>query len=572
MLAAAEAAWELSYHYAPMWETLRTVDSLWRARAEQAPSDADRGAMAAVLALLHLTDLKIVVENELTCAATTRLATAAREVTHAALAATRAADWVRPHHPELAELVAGKAATAHRYYSALAVAAAAAADLLQSGDPGPSLIGAIAALADAESDVDRINARDRSELRAHRFSLQALAESTEAPRVRAPEGHAAPTEAPWLTIDHGRVVYLYPFGIRGMPARSVVDLVRQHAQGWELAGVRPDSVSQTLDIDDVWSGSDFLGRRFEGAAIVLPPIELADLDGSPLATFEAELRFSLLGNHYLRLEATLEEASPQELYAALFRAAPEHGSVRVSCGGAAATWPWLAEFAVDVIGAVPRCLGEGMAASVRPGMYHVVVSVVEASLGVGPGQAKAMRRPATNATEVTAAVGAQALLHPIVNGVGAIAEWIRYQPDSAEILADVGLAGDLVARNCNTTVLVMLGTPNFMVGMHSTVAEFAASLDGLFGAWSDELATYYDRVMTRIPDLRATARPQDAQRPQDLRATARPQGAQHPELSRASTSPEKLAADAQFLEYQQLRLHDFVAEARSVLALIRSPR
>jgi hypothetical protein len=90
--------------------------------------------------------------------------------------------------------------------------------------------------------------------------------------------------------------------------------------------------------------------------------------------------------------------------------------------------------------------------------------------------------------------------------------------------------------------MVMLGTPSFQIGMYRTLAEFAGSLGGLFGAWFDELAAYHTRVMKLLDRL----------------------GDGGGELS-------ELTADAEELRREQLRLHDFVAEARSVQSLIRSP-
>ncbi|HET6214286.1 MAG TPA: hypothetical protein VFE14_15585 [Micromonosporaceae bacterium] len=522
-----EEAWEISYHFDPIWQSLRGMERLWPAHRQRAPGDADRAVAEAVLCALRLLDQEISVENEQTCGAMVRHAAAARSAVRAAELAIDAAERIRPAHPEIGEYLTGQSRARHRYYAALAPAIDAAAQALRG--TADSLPTGIEALLDAEADEELLEDNDRSELRAHRFSLQELATAV---------------DRDWLTVDHAKIVYIYPFGLRGVDAHDAVDRVRAGAADWRLAGVPPDEVRDTLDLDDVWAGSDFLGRRFEGAALVLPELTMSDVDGGQLGTLAGELRFSKLGNHYLRLEAHVHEMDPHDLQFALFRAAPEHGTIRVTVADGP-SWPRLSSLAVDLVHALPAWLaadGEQVAVSVRPGMYHVLLTVHDATLGAGPAAPRELRRPARTADELVAAVGGAVLLHPVLNAVGAIAEWSRYPQCAAEVIHGVGRRGDLVARTENTSLIVMLGTPSFLIGMHETIAEFVASLDGLFGAWFDELAAYHTQVMQMLD-----------------------------RLGGGTAGLGRLTADAQLLQQAQLRLHDFVAEARSVQGLIRSP-
>src|SRR5262249_52685165 len=146
---------------------------------------------------------------------------------------------------------------------------------------------------------------------------------------------------------------------------------------------RPTVVHSSFNLDDVWDGSDFLGRRYDGVLVELPEVSLHDLDGTALATLRAELRLSRLGNHYVRLQTRLVDADPAQVHAALFRAAPEHGTAVVRCDGAETTWPRLAALAVDLAEQVGVNLG-GATVSVRPGMFHIVVSPHAASVTRGP--------------------------------------------------------------------------------------------------------------------------------------------------------------------------------------------
>jgi hypothetical protein len=76
---------------------------------------------------------------------------------------------------------------------------------------------------------------------------------------------------------------------------------------------------------------------------------------------------------------------------------------------------------------------------------------------------------------------------------------------------------------------MMPGAPNFLIGLYENAAEFVASLDGLFATWDEELIGYYGRLAGLTEDGTG-------------------------ELDRL-----------------RLQLQDFVADARSVLALLGSP-
>src|SRR2546423_881451 len=67
------------------------------------------------------------------------------------------------------------------------------------------------------------------------------------------------------------------------------------------------------------------------------------------AHLHAEIRVSLLGNHYVRFEGVLGAAGPQGVYSALWRAAPEHGTVDVRLGDSAQQWPRLSALAMDLV-------------------------------------------------------------------------------------------------------------------------------------------------------------------------------------------------------------------------------
>jgi hypothetical protein len=300
-----------------------------------------------------------------------------------------------------------------------------------------------------------------------------------------------------------------------------------------------------MDLDDIWNGSDALRRRYGGAVLTLPEVCVSDLDGRPLGRLSAELRLSDLGNHYLRLRADLREATPDDLYAAMLRSAPEHGEVRVCCGEGGRTWPRLSTFAVEVIEAVGERLRGPAAVSVRPGMFHVVVEVLKASVGPGHPVPAHRRRPVTTTDELLGAVGGEVLLQPVPTIIGAPVEWIRYPVAPEEVrLPVVAREDELIARTCNTTLLVALGSPAYWMSTRQTVAEFVASLEGLFAGWFDELAASLVRVLRQSGGVTG---------------------------SDTEVDIETLARQAAAVEQEQMRLYEFAADARSTIDLIRSP-
>jgi hypothetical protein len=324
------------------------------------------------------------------------------------------------------------------------------------------------------------------------------------------------------------------------------------AAGWELAGVTPDAVHGSFNLDDVWDGTDLFGRGYDGTQLVLPRVTVQDLVGKELATLTADIRLSTIGNHYLRLEGELADANAQDVYSAMFRAAPEHGAAVVTVAGAEPTWPRLSDFAQDMATAVAVKLGDPHQAGAdgltrdedlaRRGPYHVLVIVDAASVSTGP---VGPRREVRTHDELVAAVGAQVLVNPVTHCVSALAEWSRYPVHpQTNILSTVTHRDDLVVRTANTTVFVALGSPSFHTQTRETVAEFVASLDGLFAGWSADLTTYYREVDDLLD---------------------------HTERLGESASAADARAWAAALRDMRQRLSDFVTAVRSTVALIDSP-
>jgi hypothetical protein len=477
-----EAAWEISWDHTPIRAAIASAAS---SRNEAMTPDV----AAPAWALLQLLDREMLVES---AAATGGLARLAR---YAGLAARDAAAVTALCAPLPADpLVAHLAVTAQRetaYYRALSTAAAAADRCMRTGDGG--LAEAIAALAAAESDLADDDAC-RSELRAHRASLEAL---------RAAAGR------PWLQVTTGSVVYVFPLGLRGITAGRAVEALRETGAAWTLAGLPVTAVAPDLPLNDVWNGNDPLDREYAGAAVALPALLLPDPARARPHRLDVQVRLTELGNHCVRVEATLADAGPQELYAALLRAAPEAADLRelgtplVPADGSPGAWGRLTDLASDITAdlcgqfAVHAGLPD-VQVSTRGGTYHAVLRVQEAG-AVQPGTATV--QPVHDPRELLRLVGGALLDHPVRHGVSAVAEWIRYPAGRGTRIDAPGLLDDLLLRSDNTTTIAALSTPSYMVDPLQEAAEFVATLDGLFAGWQVELADHYYRITREMKQL-----------------------------------------------------------------------
>jgi hypothetical protein len=530
LLLEVEEAWEVSYHYEPLWGVLRGAQDAAHDHGA-GPTGDDEAAVRAVLALMQSLDEQILMENALTCGQLTAYTRAAEAAVVKACEAADLASRMVSGFPELGAWLAG---AAERYRIQNDVSARGARAIVKFFDSGAFLDEAIECLSEAERAVS--SQRSRSELRASRASLMALS------RYRDTE---------WLRIEHGRMVYVYPFAIRGLAPEKVAAAVRADAREWQFAQVSPADVLHSLHIADGWNSSDPHGRRYEGASIELPDISIRSIDGELIGRATAQIRISELGNHYVRLESEILDASPGDLNEMLMRAAPEYGVVRVAFENEEGwpEWDRISDFAMQLVAdlstRLTRADGGAVSAISRPGMFQVVVSVNSASktqgpAGIGP------RTEVLTPGEFRSTVGAQVLANPVVSNVGSLAEWSRYSihEGTSVVLPDITV--DWTVRTCNTIVLVALSSPEWVASTRMEIAEFVASLDGLFAGWSSELASHYRRAkgfQERVVAVRAVE----------------------------STEASALDDLSRELDEERIRLNDFAVETRSVMTLIRSP-
>jgi hypothetical protein len=532
LLLRVEEEWQISYHFRPLLDTLRGARSFvsdhWLP-----PEGADGSLTRAVLALMASLDAQIVAENAMTTGETTARQAALETAAASAREAFRTASEAAGEYPDLSAYCIERANQCEVFSDALATATGGIRAFFDSGRP---LDAATAVLSAAEGDRRISDDTYRSDLRTQRFTLAALGQCR---------------QERWLRVDGGKLVHLFPFAVRGIPVETVLARVTANAPGWSIAGTRCRVPYASLDLDDIWDGSDPLGRRYDGVLVSFPDILIKGSEGDELGRAGAQIRFSTLGNHYVRFDTDIQDATAADVFTAMFRTTPEHGAVQVSFDGAAGgQWSGLAELAVRLAEEVGDRLREDgdtadVRTTVRPGTFQIVLTVHAASTALGPTRS-ATRRELSTAADLMEAVGAQVLTNPTPYSIGAVAEWIRYSTrNELSTSTTSGVTGARTVRTSNTTVFIGLGDPTFTHGTMRSLAEFAASLDGLCEGWSLDLAEHLGRV----------------------------RGFQHrvDAAERDGSSSDVLSALSRDLEMEKIRLDHFAASFRSVTGLIESP-
>jgi hypothetical protein len=574
-------AWEVSYHYEPIWATLAELDHQWRT-AQPWRDPWEQGAGEALLVLGEHLSLGIHGENSMTCGFIREAGVRFRKAHAAAVRATELAGALREDagrraadDPGSARAAIGAAtfiedwtASTIPHDDGTAWAAERIADFL---DGTARLEAGANPLAAVESHLlhhyleaetfpgDEDEGENWSELRAQRLDLDLLRDAQ---------------DEPWLYVDDGMITYLFPFALRRRPGTPEVqshqyDVYEEKLRGqvdaaaeWELCGAAPQAVHREFQLDDVWHSTDAAGRRFDGVLIELEKVILrgpaddgsandgSQDDGSQdggsedagpvLATLRAEIRVSKLGNHYVRFEGRVRDANPADLYAALRRPAPEHGAFTVQYAGK--EWHRLSTLAMELISDLANRLEATKTA--REGMFQVLLTVAAASTGRGPAAPRAERTDIRSIETLRAAVGAPVLFNPVSHVMTSLAEWIRYETAGKNTVDDGSARkGHALVRTCNTTVHLALGAPHWELGTAVTVTEFVASLDGLFARWMEELNDFQASV--------------NAQR--------------HKVDAASDSDAEHLREQVNELRRIRLGLQTFVTDCRSMIALVNSP-
>ena len=468
--------WEASTDWDAIRDFVRDAAAAFETvRGRVDPQEARLAAL--FLRLAGSLDHAMAAENALNCSCPIDLGKhAGRVVRRAKSVLTRV--YPISDHPA-GEVVAAAAHTDLTYFTALIATAEGVGAYI---DGGAAAAGAVRSAADAVRAAEGYASVKgdvyETELRAHRLTLEALAAGW--PRIHLPRA---------------KVVYCYPFALRGKPPAEVVKMAAD-AHRWKVAGHRPLDDRATR-LTDMWEGAAPKDRQFGGVSVVLPAPVVTTTARYRLDGYHVEIRLSRLGNHYLRVESLQQgdEKAPgatlHDLHQAMRRATDQMGEEKVTAGSR--EWTTFPEYGEEVIGDVARVLG----ATAVMGTPHVVVSVGAAEVEDEEGT----KHPAGIA-DVLGAKGASLFLQPTRQAATALEEWIRYPtPPVAplNLLGDLGFTDDVVVRTANTTFLMMPGTPNFLVLEYEEMAEFVASLPALVRGWTEDVE---DDVRDALDSLR----------------------------------------------------------------------
>jgi hypothetical protein len=323
-----------------------------------------------------------------------------------------------------------------------------------------------------------------SELRAHRSALAALKASAPLPRLR---------------LDEARVTYVFPFSLRGMAPDEVVQEARSPKVVDELARIGLDgAIARELEVNDLWQRETGEAGYF-GTEIELPLIEVVTTADIPVPFTRVELRLSSLGNHYLRASCELGDAGLHEVNQALRRGSRAMGKETFRFGRETWTDETFPGYGETVIGAVARSLGCTVVTNPRV-ESHVVVAARRVSL-----DRRDARKGVPSVESLESAVGSSLLFQPIRHLASALEEWIRYPAVSlVNLLGDEAYRGDLVVRTDNTTIAVMLASPEWLIEEYEEMVEFISSIPALFELWQRQIDdVQHVTEETKLDELRA---------------------------------------------------------------------
>lgn len=452
----ASDALQYTFRHGRIIVPLRAFVETWATCRDSAPDDVCRAEGDAVAVLLRTLITQMHTSAARSAGDLGRVADAAARAGERCTDLLRAARAIPdPASPFRLALVP-QAVTRVRYFRALAEAAGAAHDAM-AGEParlGPALDG----LRAAETDR-HLNYILASELRSYRMHLAELHRNL---------------DATWLTLDRLRTVYIYPFGLRDVRPAAAVAAIRPLAERDErphLLGVQALAVRGRLKMDDVWASVDRAARPYGGVSLSMPNVRLEQPDGSFIAELSCDVRFTDFGNHYVRFRYSARDQTPQQVRDARFRLSNLHADIRVR---------WMTpdgspvdvdqgdgpppERLFDLADLLQRATADLVRedTEIAQGRAHVVTTVYEASRGRGPAAPPAQRNPV-------------------------LLEGVRH-------------LGDVVAVASKSTTVALVGTAHFKISQYGSLAEFVASLNGLFSAWNATLADHLRLVATMLAD------------------------------------------------------------------------
>ena len=378
------------------------------------------------------------------------------------------------------------------YFRKVSEFADSVSDLIDLIEGGKSAIGhfdsVVQSLAEGVQDDAIRGDVYQSELRTHLATAQELNRSL---------------HSPWIRIDAAELVYLYPFALRDLDAERAVERAADDGLNWILGhGVKPVEVGATR-LSDRWVHADPPDRPYGGVSLRLPELKVESTAHEPLLRqgiqldllgYQAEVRLSRVGNHYLRIRSELRDATLHDLNQALRRASPGMGHEIVTSPGR--EWSRFVSsgedspgYVQEMIAGVAKCLNVDWVGDPTAD-FHVGVGIRELSI-----QGSGEESSSPEADDIKTAVGASLLFNPVGSWATSLEEWVRYSAPKVEnLIQGAGPAGDLVMRTHDTTVIYMPTSPDWLCREYEEMIEFVAAIPPLLTAWEKRVREHADEL------------------------------------------------------------------------------
>jgi hypothetical protein len=335
-------------------------------------------------------------------------------------------------------------------------------------------------------------------------------------------------------FDYVRIIYVYPFTIDHLFGVDIYDKIFATIYGTEtgsataagsdgkaesaiaqpcaLGGVRPISVSEA-DLTDLWkwrgfrpSGEhDFDSPDYSAVDIEMPNLTITTEDGQELDDYRVTVRFTTLGNHYVRIEKDLFKPWPYEINQSLRRASSLMSETAITCEriGPWKPWPNLPEYAKSLVRSLSQLFGSG-----SPGFtqrteeeilsdidvhFHVILEVRSASVEPSGHD----RRDATE--DEIKQFAAPLLLQPLTRMALAPEEWVSYSTSEwKNILTQDAFAADFAVGTPSTTILSMPSSPDWFYNSYEECIELVVSIGSLVRQWIHEVREKHEFTRGRM--------------------------------------------------------------------------
>jgi hypothetical protein len=502
---SCQRTWELGTRYDDIRTMVKSAHCAWEAVAGQVhPSER----LAVRLMLEHSDSLWwcMMCENAVNCSCPDALGKASERVAHSCQRILKQTPGLHPDWNGFRGFLEGVLKAHLVTFGALPLTALAIRGWIVDDEATERyVVDALKGLDSAEKHPDVRRDVYASELRAHRHTLEIVKRRLDDPRQ------------PTVRVDEAKLIYCYPFAWRpgsvessqdrperpnsGEPTQNpegppdvlcAVKAALEAAPKYRAVGI-PETL---ITLSEIWNPSLYKASVLSRPTLTVRTTAEMDLDGH-----RVEVRFGALGNHHVRIERTLTDASLHDVNQGLRRGSPQMGSEGVTDADGGSQWTSVPEYAKELVARLLALLGgsgernDDPDADVRA-QFHVILEIRSASIKCRDGEFVY----ASKEDLVKAAGGL--LLQPVQPLAASLEEWTRLAVPDPEPTLRAGFATDLVARTANTTVLFMPGTPNWVFIGYEEIAEFTASLRPLLLRWKRQLTERKDTARKELAFLK----------------------------------------------------------------------